>query len=1293
MQKNIITSFFGTRIYSEFRKTAILNITQKSFSKINTVNSAYLHVVESKKKLSTVDLRILKKILTYSEGLTEEVSLKDIIFIAPRIGTISPWSSRATDIIKRCGINILRIERIKTVSFTTNDRSNLSSFEKESIGKLLFDRMTESIFLNQNDIKKLFTHHEPKSLNYINIIDKGIFELQQFNKSQGLALSEDEIEYLFKYFSNSKRNPTDAELMMFAQANSEHCRHKIFNANWIINNKKQSKSLFSMIRNTHKASPKKTVVAYSDNSSIIEGSVINRFYPNIKGHYSEHNELTHYLMKVETHNHPTAISPFAGAATGAGGEIRDEGATGKGSKPKAGLAGFSVSNLRIPNFIQPWEKNDIGKPERIASSLQIMIDGPIGAAAYNNEFGRPNILGYFRTLEHQLQDTIFGYHKPIMLAGGIGNINAIHTHKEKLKEGNLLIQLGGPAMLIGLGGGAASSMKTGSNKENLDFASVQRGNPELQRRAQEVIDRCWELAEKNPILSIHDVGAGGLSNAFPELINDGGMGAIMDIRSIDNEELGMSPKEIWSNEAQERYVLAINEKNLEIFTKICKRERCPFKVVGKTTKEKNLKVEDNLLEKNVVNMNLDVLLGKPPKLTKEVHSSKNSIRKTDDTNFDGNFLELLANVLRYPSVSNKNFLITIGDRSVTGLIARDQMVGPWQIPVSNVGVTKSTFNSIIGETMAIGEKAPIAITNATASAKMAIGEALTNIAASAIKDISLIKLSANWMAASGSNDEDCELFEAVEAVGMKLCPNLGISIPVGKDSMSMQTSWEDQGNKTVKSPLSLIVTAFSESYNIQKTLTPQLITDEKTSLILIDLGNGKNRMGGSSFNLINNLFNSPVPDLDNPELIINFFKGIQFLNQENKILAYHDRSDGGLITTILEMVFAGHCGVNLELDKEDFAFDFLFNEELGAVIQVLEKDVNYIQKYLQKELKLSTKIIGKPTNDHVISIYEDSKLKASDTRGYLQQCWSETSYKIQSIRDNPKSAKEEFSLILDNSNPGINPKINFEIPSKINISKSKPKIAILREQGINGHNEMAAAFNFAGFESYDVHMSDILSGQKSLKDFNGLAACGGFSFGDVLGAGEGWAKSILFNEKLRDEFQDFFERKDTIALGVCNGCQMMSNIKDIIPGTDYWPKFIKNESEQFEARFVMVEITKNNSLFFDEMIGSIIPVVVSHGEGRVKFSNKKHLDLVQSSNLISLKYVDNYHQGTLMYPMNPNGSSLGITGLTSDDGRVSIMMPHPERVFRADQNSWHPKEWIHFGPWYRMFANANKFFT
>ena len=1294
MEKNIITSFIGPRIYSEFRKTALLKVIKNSFPKIKDFNSAYLHIIESKKKLSFKDLKILKQILAYGEDIEEKIALKNIIFISPRIGTISPWSSRATDIIRHCGINILRIERIKTLSFKINPNTNtsLSESEKESLGRLLFDRMTESIFLKEKDINKLFIHHKPKSLAYINIIDKGISELKNFNESQGLALSKDEIDYLFKYFSDENRNPTDAELMMFAQANSEHCRHKIFNARWVIDSKEQSESLFSMIRNTHKISPKKTIVAYSDNSSIIEGSTINRFYPNHNGRYSDHNELTHYLMKVETHNHPTAISPFSGAATGAGGEIRDEGATGRGSKPKAGLAGFSVSNLRIPNFTHSWEKNNIGKPERIASSLQIMIDGPIGAAAYNNEFGRPNILGYFRTLEYQIQNNNFGYHKPIMLAGGIGNINGIHTHKKQLKDGDLLIQLGGPAMLIGLGGGAASSMKTGSNKENLDFASVQRGNPELQRRAQEVIDRCWELNDKNPILSIHDVGAGGLSNAFPELINDGGMGAIMDIRTIDNEELGMSPKEIWSNEAQERYVLAINKKHLEIFTEICKRERCPFRVVGKTTKEKSLKVKDSLLKKDIVNMDLDVLLGKPPKLVKNINSQL-STSKLNTTIYDGNFLEALINVLHYPSVASKSFLITIGDRSVTGLIARDQMVGPWQIPVSNVGVTKSTFNSTIGEVMAIGEKAPIAITNASAAARMSICEAITNITASAIKDISLIKLSANWMAASGSNDEDNELFNAVKAVGMELCPDLGISIPVGKDSMSMQTTWDDGKIKTIKSPLSLIISAFSECYDIKKTLTPQLITNVDTSLILIDLGNGKNRMGGSSFNLVHNLFDTPVPDLDDPQLIKDLFKGIQFLNQENKILAYHDRSDGGLITTALEMAFAGHCGLELKLEEKDFNFEFLFNEELGAVIQVANKDIVSVQEYLQKELNLSIKIIGNPTNDHVISIYSGSSLKASDTRGHLQQCWSETSYKIQAIRDNPKSAKEEFNLILDNSNPGIKPKINFKIPSKINISKLKPKIAILREQGINGHNEMAAAFNYAGFEAYDVHMSDISNGKKSLKDFNGLAACGGFSFGDVLGAGEGWAKSILFNNKLRDEFQRFFERKDTISLGVCNGCQMMSNIKEIIPGADLWPKFIKNESEQFEARFVMVEITKNNSLFFDEMTGSILPIVVSHGEGRVKFLNKKQLDLNESSNLISLKYVNNYHQGTLEYPMNPNGSTSGITGLTSLDGRVAIMMPHPERVFRADQNSWYPKEWIHFGPWYRMFANANKFFT
>ena len=1291
MQKNIITSFFGSRIYSEFRKFSLLNDVLKRISDIKNLTSSYLHVVEGREKLSSKNQKNLNQILTYGEDIKEEVTRENTIFIGPRIGTISPWSSRATDIIQQCGIDILRIERIKTISFVTNSGKLLTKSDKEAVGQLLYDRMTESIFSDQDDINKLFIHHTPKPLNHININDKGISELQRFNKSEGLALSDDEIDYLFKYFSSENRNPTDAELMMFAQANSEHCRHKIFNASWVIDGKEQSESLFSMIRNTHKISPKKTIVAYSDNSSIIEGSMIKRFYPDINGLYLENSEVTHYLMKVETHNHPTAISPFSGAATGAGGEIRDEGATGRGSKPKAGLAGFSVSNLRIPNFSQPWEKNNIGKPDRIASSLQIMIDAPIGAAAYNNEFGRPNILGYFRSLEYQIQGKNFGYHKPIMLAGGIGSISGAHTHKEQLKDGNLLIQLGGPAMLIGLGGGAASSMKTGANKENLDFASVQRGNPELQRRAQEVIDRCWQLGDGNPILSIHDVGAGGLSNAFPELINDGGMGAIMNIRDIDNEELGMSPKEIWSNEAQERYVLAIDAKDLENFSEICKRERCPFRVVGKATKEKNLKVEDSLLKKDIVKMNLDVLLGKPPKLTKKISSSFSLDIKKEV--FDSSLEDAISKVLKYPSVSSKSFLISIGDRSVTGLIAQEQMVGPWQVPVSNVGVTKSTFDSITGEAFALGEKAPIALTNGAASARMAVSEALTNIAASAIKDISLIKLSANWMAASGSDHEDHELFNAVKAIGMDLCPELGISIPVGKDSMSMQTTWGDDEVKTITSPLSLVVTAFSESYNINKTLTPQLALDTESTLMLIDLGGGKNRMGGSSYNLVNNITNFEVPDLDNPELIKKFFKGIQFLNKENKLLAYHDRSDGGLITTVLEMTFAGHCGVKLELPIKGSVIEFLLNEELGAVIQVANKDIKFIEECLVKELGLSLVIIGAPAIDHKISILNNSSLIYSSTRSELQQVWAETSFRIQSIRDNPKSAAEEFSLILDDSNPGINPKVNFEIPSQINVSKLKPKIAILREQGINGHSEMAAAFNYAGFEAYDVHMSDILSGQKSLKDFNGLAACGGFSFGDVLGAGEGWAKSILFNNKLRDEFQAFFERKDTIALGVCNGCQMMSSIKEIIPGADLWPKFIKNESEQFEARFVMVEITKNNSLFFDKMIGSILPVVVSHGEGRVNFTNEEHLNLSQSSNLISLKYVDNYHKGTLMYPMNPNGSVAGITGLTSSDGRVSIMMPHPERVFRTDQNTWRPKKWETFGPWYRMFANANKFFT
>jgi phosphoribosylformylglycinamidine synthase len=1293
MQKNIITSLFGNKIYSEFREKNLLENIKKKYPQINGLTSAYLHIFESTKKLNKDDTSRIRKILEYGTPFVRPKKLENAIFITPRIGTISPWSSRATDIVIQCGININRMERCSVIWLHSNNK--LSKEERLDVGNILIDRMTESLFLDEISTYQLFTHQAPKKLNCVDFLKSGILAISEFSSKNGLALSDDEISYLADHYHKINSNPTDAELMMFAQANSEHCRHKIFNAAWTIDGNQQDYSLFGMIRNTHKVSPHKTIVAYSDNSSVIQGRKIKRFYPDKDNSYQPHHEKTHFLMKVETHNHPTAISPFAGAATGAGGEIRDEGATGRGSKPKAGLAGFSVSNLNIPEFKQNWETNNYGKPDRIASALQIMIDGPIGAASYNNEFGRPNILGYFRTLEIEVDGKNKGYHKPIMLAGGLGNINDLHTSKKKLKEGDLLIQLGGPAMLIGLGGGAASSMKTGTNQENLDFDSVQRGNPELQRRAQEVIDMCWQMGKLNPILSIHDVGAGGLSNAFPELIHDGGVGAIFDLRSINNEELGMSPKEIWSNEAQERYVLAIDSQSLNIFEEICKRERCPFALVGKATKNKKLLVEDSLFKNNPVNMDLNVLLGKPPKTSKNISAKKNNI------SYDGNinhneFKDNLKKVLRYPAVANKGFLITIGDRSVTGLIARDQLVGPWQVPVSNVAVTKSDFESTLGESFAIGERSPIAITNAPASARMAIGEAITNISASSIKKISDIKLSANWMAAAGDDDNDYALFESVKTVGMELCPKLGISIPVGKDSMSMQTKWNDGKEKNISSPMSLVISAFSECFDVSKTLTPQMINDDQTKLLFVDLALGKCRMGGSTLHLVHQSVGGNTPDLEDAQILKDFFCVIQSLNEDNKILAYHDRSDGGLITTLLEMSFAGHCGLIININKvsaEDIS-TFLFNEELGAIIQVASDDLGYVSRIIQEKLgDTCLTEIGQPSNDHTITILNDNKVVLSETRTQLQEYWSQTSYKIQSLRDNPKCAQEEFNKIADNNDPGISPIINFDIPTTLNIKKTKPKIAILREQGVNGHNEMAAAFYYAGFEAHDVHMSDIARGKRNLNEFQALAACGGFSFGDVLGAGQGWAKSILFNQFARDQFQEFFYKDNTLTLGVCNGCQMLSCIKELIPGTKLWPDFIKNESEQFEARFLSVSIEKNNSPFFDGMEGSVLPVAVAHGEGRVLFQNKKQLNDALNTKIISLKYVDNYNNGTLTYPFNPNGSVHGITGLTSLDGRVSIMMPHPERVFRADQNSWYPKNWNDFGPWYRMFANANKFFA
>ena len=1295
MQSQEIIHIAGGPAYSKFRKEKLLEKLQTVNPQIKDIHSEYLHIVWCEKKIAASEKDTLEKILHYGPK-AQVLDFKDnSIITIPRPGTISPWASRATDIANHCGLyDIKRIERAVAVYIELKNGALLSEDQKKVLALYLHDRMTEVSIFNLDDAKALFSHLAPKPIQYAEMLEHGKKVLNDFNKNLGLALSEDEIDYLFNYFTSIKRNPTDVELMMFAQANSEHCRHKIFNADWIVDGEKQSKSLFGMIKNTHQLHPGNTVVAYSDNSSIVEGAKINRFYPNQNGVYDNHEELTHFIMKVETHNHPTAISPFSGAATGAGGEIRDEGATGRGSKPKAGLTGFSVSNLRIPEFIQPWEKNDYGSPSRISSALQIMIDGPIGGASYNNEFGRPNIAGYFRTLEIEHDDEVKGFHKPIMLAGGIGSINDIHTKKHAIPAGALLIQIGGPAMLIGLGGGAASSMGTGFNAENLDFDSVQRGNPELQRRAQEVIDRCWQLGKDNPILSIHDVGAGGLSNAFPELVNDGGVGATFQLRSINNEEPSMSPRELWCNEAQERYVLAIEEKDLDLFKLLCERERCPFAIVGIAKNTKELIVEDSLLKKDAVHMDLSILLGKPPKMTRDVIRKQKKLKVFATEDID--IKEAAYRILRYPAVANKMFLIHIGDRSVTGLISRDQLVGPWQLPVADVAVTLSSFDSLLGEAFAIGEKTPIAMIDAKASVRMALGEAITNLSAASIHHLEDVKLSANWMASAGHAGEDAALFDAVEEIGMHLCPDLGISIPVGKDSMSMKTSWLDQSQeKTVVSPVSLIVSAFAPVFDARKTLTPALDRNLKDSgLIYIDLGFGKNRLGASCFNLVFNQVGDIVPTLDDTKILKAFFEMIQTLKNEDVIVAYHDRSDGGLFTTLTEMAFAGRCGLDIDLSKCGHDIKaILFNEELGAVIQVKKEHIADVLTRMNSALKDHVFLIGSINSQQTIHIQYENKTVFKDTRANLQNAWSETSYKMQAMRDNPECALEEFSLISDDLDPGISPQFNFEIPQTFAIKKTKPKIAILREQGVNGHVEMASAFSRAGFEAHDVHMSDIIQDRKSLNDFSALVACGGFSYGDVLGAGEGWAKSILFNRKTRDAFEAFFSRPDTIALGICNGCQMMSNLKEIIPGSSLWPHFVKNKSEQFEARFVSVEILPSNSVFFTGMHGAILPIVVAHGEGYTEYEDSKQLNDVLNHQLATLRYVDNYHKGTSAYPMNPNGSPQGMTGFTSDNGRFSIMMPHPERVFRTVQNSWHPETWDELAPWYKMFANAYQFFN
>ncbi len=1306
----------GSAALSQFRIDKMHSQLARNVANIRHIAAEFRHFAwfqhqSPQLALTDVEHNTLKQILHYGPALTLNEPQGELLLVVPRVGTISPWASRATDIVKHCGLeHIQRVERGIAYFVQTKNGEKLTLDERAHLLLIIHDRMTETVFFDLEDAHKLYHAGTPKPFYTVDIVQGGKPALIKANGDMGLALSVDEVDYLFDHFISIQRNPTDVELMMFAQANSEHCRHKIFNADWLIDGVRQEHSLFSMIRNTHKLNPGNTVVAYSDNSSIVsgqdQGQKTKRFYPDDSGAYRFVEEEMHYLMKVETHNHPTAISPFAGAATGAGGEIRDEGATGTGSKPKAGLTGFSVSNLNIPNFEQPWELDNYGRPSRIASPLSIMLDGPLGGAAYNNEFGRPNIAGYFRTFELQSLDSngaveVRGYHKPIMLAGGLGNISAQHAKKNLIPAGAALVQLGGPAMLIGLGGSAASSMDTGSNVENLDFDSVQRGNPELQRRAQEVIDRCWQLGDANPILSIHDVGAGGISNAFPELVNDAGVGAVFQLRDVHNEEPGMSPRELWSNEAQERYVMAILQEDLPRFRAICERERCPFAVVGVATQARHLIVEDAYFDNKPVDMQMSVLLGKPPKMTRDVTSAVKPLQRFDSKSID--LKEAAARVLRLPGVADKTFLITIGDRSVTGLVAREQMVGPWQVPVADVAVTLAGYETYVGEAFAIGEKAPLALISAPASGRMAIGEAITNIAACLIDDISVLKLSANWMAPAGHSGEDAALYATVQAVGMELCPQLGVSIPVGKDSMSMKTLWNEPSDhaggvkKSVTSPISLLVTAFATTPDARKTLTPQLQTEIASKLILIDLGAGKNRMGGSSLAQAYGAVGDVAPDVDDAEQLKHFFNSIQQLNKSGKILAYHDRSDGGLFTTLLEMAFAGHCGLNVDISSlQGDAVSILYNEELGAVMQVAEAHVDAVIIEFQG---LAT-VLGEVRAGNSIEIKQHGKVVFNETRVGLHRLWSETTYHMQKLRDNPVCAQQEYDRILDENNRGLFAELSYspsqDIAAPYISTGVRPKMAILREQGVNGHVEMAVSFDRAGFDAFDVHMSDIIAGRVSLKGFAGFVACGGFSYGDVLGAGEGWAKSILFNARARDEFSAFFNRHDSFALGVCNGCQMMSNLQSIIPGAAHWPHFVKNKSEQFEARLAMVEVLASPSLFFDGMVGSKMPIAVAHGEGFAEFSNKEPsessvVNAVLAKNLVTMRFIDNASVPATSYPSNPNGSPQGVTGLTSTDGRFSIMMPHPERVIRNVQNTWQKSGEEEDGAWIRMFRNARKF--